>query len=105
MKEHMRSVCLRAAVALALLVAVGDSLPQAEAQHSRRTPVVEATAKARPSIVTIKAQRRASARESVGTGVIVDERGYIVTCNHVVAGAIVLTLRLADGTELTPRLV
>jgi serine protease Do len=35
----------------------------------------------------------------VGTGVIVDERGYVVTNRHVVTGADRLTVHLADGTE------
>lgn len=101
----MRSACLRpvALVCVATLI-VGYFSPEGAAQHSRRTPIVEAVAKARPSVVTIKAQRRGS-RESVGTGVLFDERGYVLTCNHVIAGASQLTLRLADGTEFEPRVV
>ncbi len=81
-------------------------LPNAFAQYSRRTPVVEAVARSQPSIVTIKATKRSgSGRESVGTGVVVDERGYVVTCNHVVAGARELRVLLADGSEFTPRVL
>jgi serine protease Do len=35
-----------------------------------------------------------------GSGVIVDSRGYILTNQHVVAGADKLTVRLSDGKEL-----
>lgn len=35
-----------------------------------------------------------------GSGVIVDSKGYILTNNHVVAGADKLTIRLYDGREL-----
>ncbi len=37
--------------------------------------------------------------ESTGSGVILDNEGYIVTNNHVVKGADTLTVTLADGNE------
>jgi len=37
----------------------------------------------------------------IGTGVIVDEKGYIVTNNHVVEGADEITVQLADKREFT----
>jgi serine protease Do len=40
-----------------------------------------------------------------GTGVIVDERGYIVTNRHVVAGATQVLVRLADDRELPAQIV
>lgn len=105
----MRPACLWAVVVLLPMSAVAEGfLPQASAQHSRRTPIVEAVARSQPSIVTIKATKRSassSSRESVGTGVIVDERGTIVTCNHVIDGARELQVRLADGSEFTPQVV
>lgn len=105
----MRTAWSRALlVAVLLAVGPGGGLSQAEAQHARRTPVVEAVARARPSVVTVKALRRSGShgqRETVGTGVIVDERGYVITCQHVVAGAGQLSVRLTDGTDLVPRVV
>jgi len=41
---------------------------------------------------------------AIGSGVIIDKRGYIVTNNHVVSGAQSLTVTLYDGSKLTAQL-
>jgi Do/DeqQ family serine protease len=38
-------------------------------------------------------------RTSLGSGVIIDERGYILTNNHVISGAQEIMIRLPDETE------
>lgn len=38
--------------------------------------------------------------EGAGSGVIVDTKGYILTCNHVIEGANKIKITLKDGTEL-----
>lgn len=43
--------------------------------------------------------------EGAGSGVIVDTKGYILTCNHVVEGASKITITLKDGTELNAKIV
>jgi serine protease Do len=90
-----------AAAALAAVV-LGGAGTEARGQYSRRTPIVEAVAKTRDGIVTIKVEKRGNwgRKEMVGSGVIVDERGYVVTNRHVIAGAERLAVILADGTEL-----
>ncbi len=40
-------------------------------------------------------------RNALGSGVIVDPKGYIVTNNHVVAGFDRIVVRLSDGTEFS----
>jgi serine protease Do len=40
------------------------------------------------------------AQTGTGSGVIISQRGYILTNNHVVAGAAAVTVRLADGRDL-----
>src|SRR5262249_4529835 len=75
--------------------------------HSRRTPIVEAVQKTRNGIVTLKVERRGSwgRKEVVGTGVIVDERGYVVTNPHVVVSAERLTVHLAHRPELAGEVI
>jgi serine protease Do len=92
----------RGCCAAALVVVLGGAGTESQAQYSRRTPIVEAVQKTRPSIVTIKVLKQGQwgAREVVGTGVIVDERGYAVTNRHVVARAQSLTVHLSDGSSI-----
>jgi serine protease Do len=44
-------------------------------------------------------------RHSLGSGVIVDPKGYIITNNHVVEGATRIKVSLADGKEYTAKVV
>jgi serine protease Do len=93
---------IRIALAVAL---VGGSAVEARAQHPRQTPVVEAIEKTRRGIVTLRATGSSEwgKRSLVGTGVIVDERGYVVTNHHVVADATKVTATLWDKTTLEAR--
>jgi len=54
------------------------------------------------SVVTIKVVKQSG--EVVGTGVIVDERGYIVTNRHVVNEATKVTVKFLDKTEYTAKI-
>ena len=76
---------------------------EAQAGHSRENPVVAAVKNAHNSIVTIKVEKHGaySKKEVIGTGVIVDARGYVLTNRHVVSGGESVVAVLADGTELT----
>ncbi len=100
----------------------GATLPAALTpnQQSRRTPVVDAVNRAAPSVVSIFSEQKPqynpfgffgledddeSGRTSLGSGVIVEPRGLIVTNEHVVAGAAKIRVLLADGRELPATLV
>jgi len=88
-------------------VVCGGAGTEAQGQYVRRTPIVEAVQKTRASIVSVKAEKKGTwgRKETGGTGVIVDERGYVATNSHVVASADRVTVHLADGSELVAALV
>lgn len=44
-------------------------------------------------------------KEGTGSGIIFDERGYIVTNNHVIEGATKLTVKLSSGKTLDAKVV
>ncbi len=87
---------------------------------ARKTPVVKAVARVQASVVNISSEKKAgsssrwpfSAEESarprvngMGTGVIIDGRGYILTNQHVVDKVNTIEAHLADGTSYLARVV
>lgn len=89
--------------------AAGTNAPVSDV---RNTPVVRVAKSVGPAVVGIT--NKAVARdffnrqvetEGVGSGVIFREDGYIVTNNHVVAGAKELIVSLADGNTVAGELV
>ncbi len=84
----------------------------------RETPIVKAVQSARPAVVNIRGEKtvgvgsagaaRAEASKRVngmGTGVIIDHRGYIMTNHHVVDGVKEIQVTTADGQRFIARLV
>ncbi len=108
-----RTVSLLAALAL---------LPAAaRAQNPRHTPEVEVVKRVRASVVNIHSERTVRGSSSneelfthaplqnringMGTGIVIDPRGYIVTCQHVVEDVSIIRVRLGDRSEHTARVV
>jgi len=60
-------------------------------------------AKVRPAVVEVNVTTQQGG--AIGSGVIIDGRGYIVTNNHVVSGAQSMNVTLFDGTNLPAQLV
>jgi S1-C subfamily serine protease len=60
-------------------------------------------AKVRPAIVQVNVVTETG--KALGSGVIIDQRGYIVTNNHVIAGARQIQVMLSDGTLLNASVV
>ncbi len=85
-------------LAASLLVLAG----LARGGYKRRTAIVDAVEKTRAGIATLKVtvQGDWGRKTIVGTGVIVDERGYLVTNHHLVDDALEIQVTLADNTTL-----
>ncbi len=88
--------------------------------ESRRTPIVEAVDRVRESVVSISSEKKAeshsrwpfSAEENqrprvsgMGSGVLIDRRGYILTNHHVVDKVQGIMVQLFDGTTMPARLL
>src|SRR2546421_7743164 len=70
------------------------SAPTATSINTLREAVV---AKVKPSVVEVYVTLSNGA--ALGSGVIIDSRGYIVTNNHVVSGALSIQVMLSNGTK------
>ncbi len=104
--------------------------PRAEAGPSeRRTPVVAVAERLSPSVVNISTEELVQARSpdpleryfndffragprdgrylrnSLGSGVVIDPRGYVVTNFHIIARASRVKVAFADGRERVARVV
>jgi serine protease Do len=86
----------------------------------RQTPVVAVVRKVKGAVVNIHSERTARAPaveelfstapsqnrvNGMGTGIVIDPRGYIITNQHVIEDVSVLRVRLADGTNLGARIL
>jgi serine protease Do len=74
----------------------------AQADYSRRNPIVEAVEKTDAGVITLKVTRRSewARKQIMGTGVIVDERGYAITNAHVVERAEKVVVQLHDESTV-----
>ncbi len=105
------------AIAIAIALLVGDL-------NSRRSQVVQVVERASPAVVSIGAVQVVQPRsqlgmedlflgsptqrrevESLGSGVIFDSTGLIVTNEHVIRGASSIHVVLADGRQLNAEVV
>jgi len=88
----------------------------AAASELRETPIVKAVGRVRASVVNIRGEKtipaaQATAAEAnrrvngMGTGVIIDPRGYIVTNHHVVDGVREILVTTADAQRRIAKLI
>jgi serine protease Do len=114
LRPARRPAELRLAAA-GLLLAV--ALP-ALASEFRRSPIVKAVEDAEPSVVNIHGRKTVRAESAsfgtpdavrqvngMGTGIVIDPRGYILTNYHVVEGVSNIQVSLSDGKNTVARLV
>jgi serine protease Do len=100
----MRLYTRSAATLLAVVLLVGRGVGSDNQSFPRRNPIVLAVEKTRHSIVTIKVPR-AGTRDTVGTGVIVDEHGYVITNRHVVGAGNIVKVVLPNGKAATGEVI
>jgi len=74
-----------------------------QATSTVETTQEAAIAKVKAAVVEVKVTTQSAS--AIGSGVIIDQRGYIVTNNHVVSGAQSIEVVLSDGTQLPAQLV
>jgi serine protease Do len=120
LKCPSRALC--ACLATAFLIGISgpaNRISNAKEISSRRvTYVVRAVQAARPAVVNIQGQKTVAATvqtaagseaprqvNGMGTGVVVDERGYILTNYHVVADVRRIQVTLYDHREYTAELI
>ncbi len=87
------------------------------ASDLRKTPLVRAIERAKTSVVNIHSEKTARTDDSLfgsgknrkvngmGTGIVVDSRGYIVTNHHVVDGVDSLRVTMLDGSTFSARVI
>lgn len=122
-------------LALVCIPFVCNEAPSREINSNRRTPIVVAVEKVGPAVANISTERLISQRHvdpffgsrselfdqffndffgqtqkqmverPLGSGVIIDEDGYIVTNEHVVSRASKITVRLSDGKDFEATMI
>ncbi|MEZ4482516.1 MAG: trypsin-like peptidase domain-containing protein [Dehalococcoidia bacterium] len=79
----------------------GENRTTAATRVDITSAISDAAATGRASVVRIESERRTGGQQitDVGSGVVIDAAGHIVTNAHVVLGTSSLRVFLADGTE------
>ena len=121
MLANPASTCARRALCMAVAIfLLSGSIPssrQVKASELRRTAIVRAVERVRPSVVNIHGQKTISTEtlashnktirrvNGMGTGVVIDPRGYIITNHHVIDGVRPILVTLASGKTVVARRV
>lgn len=110
LKRLARPAATLSRIVLLVLIGVGGIV---RASESRETEIVRAVRKVKYSVVNIRGEKTAGVAgteagkrvNGMGTGVIIDERGYILTNYHVVDGVREIQVTLADDKRYVATLV
>jgi len=111
----MRRLPSRARLAVLALLLLAPTVATGQSAAARRTPTVEVVERVSPSVVNIAAEAlvrerdpyfgglfgyRTRRAQSLGSGLIIDPAGIVVTNAHVIEGASRILVVLRDGREL-----
>lgn len=100
------------AAAMGMLFSAAACAGEGPIPSGRRSAVVQVVEKAKTAVVNIQSERVTygngvagqstvlNRANGMGTGIVVDPRGYIITNHHVVDEVASLRVRLADGTSV-----
>ncbi len=130
MRLHPTFLAAAAALALCAAAPAAEHLgpepkesprPAGRDWNPRHTPVVDVVRRARDSVVNIHSERTVLGDKTpaellalapsqnringMGTGVVIDPRGYIITNQHVVEDVNLIRVRLGDGTPCSARVL
>lgn len=103
-------------IAVGLSLSLGTSSAQATDPSSRVSPIVRAIQRAEAAVVSIQGNKVIATASSsgagskqevngMGTGVIIDRRGYIITNLHVVEDVGRIEVTLSDGSTAIAKLL
>lgn len=100
-------VSLKTGMMLAAFVTIWTCFSgSSAASEARITPMVSAVKRAAPSVVNIHSEKlRGGKISGMGSGIIIDERGYIVTNQHVIADVDTLRVTLMNGATFQAKVV
>jgi serine protease Do len=103
---------------MAVWIAVALTAMPLSASEERRTALVKAVARAQNSVVNIRGEKIAESADratppadagrrvnGMGSGVVIDPRGYVLTNFHVVDGVRKIGVTLCSGQSHTARLI
>ena len=118
---HFRSSKTIAAILIAMFIgsivthsAVAQSGRARDGQDARMTPLVKAVQQCRLSVVNLRGKKTVPDGDSLtktkqvngmGTGVVIDSRGYVLTNYHVVQGVENIEVATGDREQTTARLL
>lgn len=89
-----------------VLVLISGQFQNAYGSDARVTPMVTAVKRAAPSVVNIHSEKlRGGKISGMGSGIIIDERGYIVTNQHVIADVDTLRISLINGSQFPAKII
>jgi putative serine protease PepD len=85
---------------------IQQSVPQTNSNISGAVEdVSDLYTKVRPSVVTITGSSSRTGAGGVGSGIVIDKQGHILTNNHVVSGFDTLDVTFADGNSFAAKVI